>query len=93
LFIEGGFVLMTHDEVIAKINKVLIDEFEVPVDKIRPEAKINEDLGFDSLDAVDMLVLLEESVNTKIDVEKFKQVKTLNDVYELVVAIVNDQGN
>jgi acyl carrier protein len=50
-------------------------------------------LGFDSLDAVDMLVLLEESVNTKIDVEKFKQVKTLNDVYELVVAIVNDQGN
>jgi acyl carrier protein len=84
---------MTHDEVIAKINKVLIDEFEVPVDKIRPEAKINEDLGFDSLDAVDMLVLLEESVNTKIDVEKFKQVKTLNDVYELVVAIVNDQGN
>ena len=72
---------MVHDEVVEKINQVLINEFEVPADKIRPETKINEDLGFDSLDAVDMLVLLEESVNAKIDVEKFKKVRTLGDVY------------
>lgn len=69
----------------------MINEFEVPADKIKPEAKIAEDLGFDSLDAVDMLVMLEESVNAKIEVEKFKQVKTLGDVYKLVASVLNNQ--
>ena len=84
---------MTHDEIIKKINQVMIDEFEIPADKIKPEAKIAEDLGFDSLDAVDMLVLLEESVNAKIEVEKFKQVKTLGDVYDLVGAVLKNKKN
>ena len=84
---------MTRNEIIEKINQVMITEFEVPSDKIKPEARIAEDLEFDSLDAVDMLVFLEETVNIKIEIEKFKQVKTLNDVYELVVTIVNEQKN
>ncbi|MBC7691979.1 MAG: acyl carrier protein [Methylotenera sp.] len=63
--------------------------FEIPVDKLQPTAILFEDLGLDSLDAVDMLVLLEEKMKIKVDTERLQKVRTLQDVYLLVTDLTS----
>lgn len=75
---------MDHEEIKTKVNELMHRGFEIPMEKLSPESKLFEDLGLDSLDAVDMLVHLEENLNVKVAGEKLTNVKTLQDVYELV---------
>ena len=57
---------MTDTEIIAKANAALAEEFELDVERMRPEALFRDDLGLDSLDAVDMVVVLEQEFGIKI---------------------------
>jgi acyl carrier protein len=75
---------MQRQEIIDIVNKTLTDNFELKLEDLKPEALIGENLQLDSLDAVDMLVHLEDRLGKKCDVEKFKEVRSLNDVYNLV---------
>jgi acyl carrier protein len=76
---------MIREEIIGKINAVMSEGFEIPSEKLLPQAELKGDLGLDSLDAVDMLVMLEENMGTKVEGERLLQVKTLGDVYNLVI--------
>ncbi len=75
---------MTESEVIEKVNEVMRDGFELGPEALRPEASLFGDLGLDSLDAVDMLVHIEDKLSVKVEGERFQGVKTLGDVYKLV---------
>mgnify|MGYP000300711411 CR=1 FL=1 len=75
---------MTRDEIIARVNEVLASGFEFEKDTLKPEMLIKDDLGLDSLDAIDMLVYLEDELKVKVDMEKFKDVRTLGDIYSMV---------
>lgn len=75
---------MTDQEIIDQVHGLMQSGFEVAPEKLRPEALLKEDLGLDSLDAVDMLVYLEDSLGQRIEGERLIQVKTLADVYALV---------
>jgi acyl carrier protein len=66
------------------INELLKESFEVSDEKMKPETHLFNDLGLDSLDAVDMLVLLESKLNYKLDGKKFLMARTLGDVYKIV---------
>lgn len=68
-------------ELIAQINDLMQTGFELPMEKLVPEATLIADLGLDSLDAVDMLVHLEDKLKIKVDGEKVRGLKTLSDVY------------
>ena len=70
-------------EIIHAVNQLLQSGFEVSEDKLFPTASLQTDLGLDSLDAVDMLVYLEEKMGVKIEGERLRSVKTLQDVYLL----------
>ncbi len=73
-------------EIIDQVNQLMRAEFEIPREKLQPTSSLKEDLGLDSLDAVDMLVYLEERLGTKLDAERLAQVQTLGDVYLLAAA-------
>lgn len=75
---------MQRQEIIEKINSTLAENFELSADKLRPDAHIIDELQLDSLDAVDMLVHLEDKLGKKLDVEKLRDARTLNDIYDLV---------
>ena len=75
---------MTNQEVISRVNELMKEGFEIPLEKLIPTATVFGDLGLDSLDAVDMLVNLEDKLGIKVDVERLKRVKTLQDIYDLV---------
>jgi acyl carrier protein len=70
-------------EVIQQVNALMKTGFEIPEEKLVPTATLVGDLGLDSLDAVDMLVYIEETLGVKVEGEKLASVKTLQDVYIL----------
>lgn len=75
---------MQRQELVEKINATLMEHFELSPEKLRPDAHIIDELQLDSLDAVDMLVHLEDKLGKKLDVEKLRDARTLNDIYNLV---------
>lgn len=74
---------MTHDEIVRQVNQLMMTGFELSADKLVPHASLVADLGLDSLDAVDMLVYIEETMGIKVEGERLASVKTLADVYLL----------
>ena len=77
---------MTNDEIIGIINKALIKEFELEEDKMVPEATLFEALELDSLDMVDMVIVLENAFKFKITEEKeIRDIRTLGDIHNFVI--------
>lgn len=70
-------------EVIQKVNELISKGFEIPQEKLVATASLGPDLGLDSLDAVDMLVYIEENMNVKVDGERLRSIRSLQDVYVL----------
>lgn len=64
--------------------------FEVDPERVKPETKLVEDLGLDSIDALDLAAHLEELSPRRIPDEKLKALRTVDDVVELVHQLVND---
>ncbi len=66
--------------VLEKIKMILANQFDVEEDTITPETNIQEDLGADSLDVVDMLMSLEDEFDVEIPDEKIETMRTVADV-------------
>jgi acyl carrier protein len=80
---------MERAEIIEKINNFLVEEFELEEDQLKPEALLKTDLGIDSLDFVDIIVIIEKNFGFKVKAEEMANVKTLQDFYDYVIANVN----
>ena len=76
------------EKIIQTVNQLMHEGFELDLAKLVPEATLQGDLGLDSLDAVDMLVYIEEKMGVRIEGERLKSVKTLADVYILAAESV-----
>lgn len=74
----------SKEKIFEVLKNILIEDFEIEENKICPDANLFEDLEFDSIDAVDLAVRLQEFTQQKISPENFKQIRTINDV---VVAV------
>ena len=76
---------MTNEEIIAKINETLAEEFEVDINVIKPDAPLMETLELDSLDLVDVVVLVEQNFGFNVTGEDFAKIRTFQDFYNLVI--------
>ncbi len=63
-----------------KVRDVLAEEFEIPRASIVREANLYQDLGIDSIDAIDLIVRLREITGKQVPPERFKAVRTVGDV-------------
>ena len=85
---------MTNEEVKKLVDTVLVDEFERTEDELTAEASLFDDLELDSLDGIDLIVALEKAVKTatgkesKIDEESAKSLKTVGDIYNVILDLV-----
>ena len=75
---------MKKEEIIEKVNNLLVEEFEIEADMLTPEASLKKDLEIDSLDFVDIVVLVEREFGFKPKAEELKNVKTLQDFYDYI---------
>ena len=77
---------MTDMEIIELINTSLAEEFELSREALKPEALIFDDLELDSLDIVDMVVVLENAFQFKIQEEEaLREIRTLGDIHNFVL--------
>ncbi len=77
---------MTNEEVISKINEFLVEEFEVDGATITPDATLKETLELDSLDYVDLVVIIEGNFGIKVKQEDFTNILTFQNLYDYVIS-------
>ena len=83
---------MNDDAIAERVNNALIDEFELDPNRISPAAHIRDDLGLDSLDIVDMVIVLEKAFHFKLhNKEPLAKIQTLGDIYAFIAAL-RDEG-
>lgn len=75
---------MSIEEIKDKVTTFLVDELEIEESKIADDARLKEDLGIDSLEVVDVVVLVEDSFGYKMKPEDFKELKTLEDFCQFI---------
>ncbi|MBR5433808.1 MAG: acyl carrier protein [Bacteroidales bacterium] len=79
---------MTREDVVKITNEFLVEEIEVDAEKINDAARLREDLGIDSLDFVDIVVIVESHFGFKIKPEEMKDVQTLSQFYDYIASKV-----
>ena len=82
---------MKEVDMIEKINSFLVEEFEVDPGKISPQANLKETLGLDSLDYIDLVVVIESNFAFKVKPEDFTHIATLQNFYDYVISKVNSK--
>ena len=75
---------MTRTEIEEKVKAFLIDDLEIEEENIFPEAKLKEDMGIDSLDYVDIVVIVEKNFGFKNKPEEMANVKTLSQFHDYI---------
>ncbi len=66
--------------VFEKVREILCNQFDVKEDEVTLTTRISEDLGADSLDAVDMLMSLEDEFDVEIPDEEIENIRTVGDL-------------
>lgn len=84
--------MKTREEIISAISDVLVDEFECDRAALKPEARLFEDLDLDSIDAVDLIVRLQNQTQLKVKAEDFKAIRTLGDVADVILKLMAEQA-
>lgn len=77
--------VMNTTAVIEKINAFLVDEFEVNESELAPEANLKETLDLDSLDYVDLVVIIENTFGFRVKAEDFRGIFTVQDFYNYIL--------
>ncbi len=77
---------MTREEVEEQVREIIVEKFQVPAEKVKTDAKLDTDLGADSLDLVDLMMILEDKFNLSIEEEDAEKIKTVNDVISFIIS-------
>lgn len=75
---------MEKDNIVEKINGFLVEEFEIELGAISPMADLRETLGLDSLDYIDLAVVIERNFGFKVKHEDFATIDTFQSLYEYI---------
>ncbi len=67
-----------------EIKSVIVDTLSCDEDKVVPEASLTDDLGADSLDAVELGMAIEEALGVTIEDEDLPNIKTVQDLVDYV---------
>lgn len=85
--------MMSDDELRRKVVEVLAAEFELDPAALVPAATLYDDLDLDSLDAVDMVVVLEKTFGFKLsDEEKLRSIRTMDDLFSFLIELKTKQA-
>ena len=75
---------MNINEIKEKVNAFLVDELEIDESKIEDDARLKEDLGIDSLEVVDVIVLVDQEFGFKMRPEDFKELRTYGELCQYI---------
>ena len=89
---QGNLLVNTHTTVWVKvatrqIKEMIVEELNVPEEKITMEARLAEDLGADSIDAVELIMNIEDEFSVEVSDEEAQNIKTVGDLVKYVEAL------
>ncbi len=79
---------MNREEIEKTIKDILVEDFEVDAAKLTSDVDLFADLDLDSIDAVDLVVRLQQEVKRKVDPAQFRKIRKLSDVVDAVEALL-----
>jgi acyl carrier protein len=82
--------MITNVNIESQLQHYLVSMFEVSPEQITRDARLFEDLDLDSIDAVDLIVKLQDLTGRKFKPEEFKTVRTVGDLIDHVVLISHE---
>ncbi|GIU51862.1 MULTISPECIES: acyl carrier protein [Shewanella] len=82
--------MQNRDQILEMLTQILVDEFEIDADDISLDASLYESLDLDSIDAVDLVIKLQQMTGKKIQPEQFKTVRTVEDVVNAIEGLMKD---
>ena len=82
---------MTRKDIEEIVKEFLIEDLEIDEENIRPEAHLKEEVGIDSLDFVDIVVIVEKKFGFKIKPEEMAGVTTLSQFCDYIESKVGDK--
>jgi len=80
---------MTKEEIAGIIKTFLIEEFEIDEAKIVPSAHMKDDLGLESLDFVDIAVIVQKEFGLTLKGEEMTAIRTLSDLHDYIYTCIN----
>jgi acyl carrier protein len=79
---------MDKEKIIKQINNLLIQEFEIEEAMITPNAHLKDDLGLESLDFVDIAVIVKKEFGLTLKGEEVTTIKTMENLYNYIFTYV-----
>ena len=76
--------MKTREEIIAQVNSLLAEEFEIEESEFAPDANLKETLNLDSINLVDLIALVQFTYKITIPVEDLKKIQTFADLYDYI---------
>jgi acyl carrier protein len=83
---------MTREKIQQIVNEFLTESIEVEAAAIHPDASLKEELGIDSLDFVDIVVIVEQKFGFKIKAEEMTEIRALSQFYDYIESKVKQQN-
>ena len=77
---------MAKEEIFDKLKELVVDQLGVEEDEVTMEATMQDDLGADSLDLVDLVMSVEEEFGVKVADEDLENIKTVGDIVNYIEA-------
>jgi len=90
--VVGNPAMNKRNSIYEDVSRELVALFDISPQDITPEARLYEDLDLDSIDAVDLIVRLQEITKKRIKPEQFKGVRTVKDIVDAVEELIGDIG-
>lgn len=81
---------MNRDEIYTQVVSIISNLFDIPEEDITPTSNLYTELDLDSIDAVDLVVQLRNTIKKDIEPSVFKEVRTINDVIDVVDNLINN---
>ena len=81
--------MQSREEIFDTLRDALVELFELEPERITEDANLYQDLEIDSIDAVDLIDHIKRQTGKKLAAEEFKAVRTVGDVVEAVLQLVN----
>ena len=75
---------MTREEILSRVTAILVESFALEPQLVTPTAHLFDDLDLDSIDAIDMVVRLQEETGLEVEEDELKQIRLVRDVVDLI---------
>ena len=76
-------------DIFEKLKAILVDTFELEPDDVTLSSNLYEDLDLDSIDAVDLIVKVQEYVGKRVQPDDFKSARTVEDVVKIIESMID----